>query len=122
MVIRQGEVYWVDIGEPWGSQPGYRHPHVVLQNDVLNQSKIRTVVICALTTNLKLARLPGSLQLPAGEANLPEASVVNVTQIFTVDKEELQERLGQLSEERFTEILAGVIKTISPLNFRYLTY
>jgi len=89
MVINQGDVYWVGLGEPSGSGPGYRHPHVVIQNNVFNRSRINTVVVCVLTSDLKRARAPGNILLEKGEANLPKQSVVNVSQMFTVDKEDL---------------------------------
>jgi mRNA-degrading endonuclease toxin of MazEF toxin-antitoxin module len=81
---RQGDVYWIDLGAPSGSGPGYRHPHVVIQNNVFNRSRINTVVVCALTSNLRRAQAPGNVLLEVGEANLPKQSVVNVSQIFTV--------------------------------------
>ncbi|MDQ5769167.1 type II toxin-antitoxin system PemK/MazF family toxin [Thiothrix subterranea] len=108
MVIKQGEIYWVDLGEPAGSEPGYRHPHLVLQNDVFNASLISTVVVCSLTSNLKRAQSPGNVLLKKGEANLPKASVVNVSQIYTVNKDELTEKIGNVSAERMQEIIAGV--------------
>ena len=114
MVINQGDIYWVDLGEPVGSGPGYRHPHVVIQNNVFNRSRIRTVVVCALTSNLKRARAPGNVLLEKGEANLPKKSVVNVSQIFTVDKMLLDEYIGTVSRERMQEILAGVKLVIEP--------
>ena len=70
MVIRQGEIYWVDLAEPRGSEPSYRHPHIVVQNNLFNASKINTVVVCALTSNLKRAKAPGNVLLEKGEANL----------------------------------------------------
>lgn len=108
MVIRQGDVYWIDLDEPTGSEPGYRHPHVVIQNDVFNASQIGTVIVCALTSNLRRAASPGNVLLEKGEANLPKPSVVNVTQVQTVDKEMLVEWIGQLSERRVQQILAGL--------------
>lgn len=113
-MIRQGEVYWVDLGLPAGSGPGYRHPHVVVQNDLFNRSRIRTAVVCALTSNLRRADAPGNVPLAKGEANLPKASVVNVSQVFTVDKDELHKRIGQLSKERLHEVLAGLDLLLSP--------
>ena len=85
MIIRQGDVFWVDPGLPSGSGPGYRHPYVVIQNNAFNRSRINTVVVCALTSNLKRAGAPGNVLLDIGEADLPRQSVVNVSQIFTVD-------------------------------------
>lgn len=67
MVIQQGEIYWVDLGTPSGSEPGYRHPHIVIQNNLFNASKINTVVVCALTSNIKRAEAPGNVLLNKGE-------------------------------------------------------
>jgi len=108
MVINQGDVFWVDLGEPSGSGPGYRHPHVVIQNNVFNRSRINTIVICALTSNLKRAQAPGNVLLKKGEANLPKQSVVNVSQISTVDKRDLVEKIGALSRQRIRQILGGI--------------
>ncbi|MBK7601094.1 MAG: type II toxin-antitoxin system PemK/MazF family toxin [Acidobacteria bacterium] len=108
MVINQGDLYWVDLGDPIGSSPGYRHPHVVIQNNLFNQSRINTVVVCALTSNLKRANAPGNVLLNAKEAHLSKRSVVVVSQIFTVDKSQLDEYIGKLSEKRVRQILDGV--------------
>ena len=107
-MIRQGDVYWVDLGEPRGSAPGYRHPHVVIQNDLFNRSRINTVVVCVITSNLKRAAAPGNVLLEKDEANLAKRSVVNVSQIFTVNKADLAERIGTLSPQRVRQILDGV--------------
>jgi mRNA interferase MazF len=114
MVIDQGDIYWVDLGEPSGSEPGYRHPHVVIQNNVFNRSRINTVVVCALTSNLRRAEAPGNVPLEKGEANLPRQSVVNVSQIYTVDKGDLVEKIGRLSRRRIRQILDGVMLVIEP--------
>ena len=114
MVIVQGDVFWVDLGEPSGSQPGYRHPHVVVQNNIFNRSRLNTVVVCALTSNLKRAEAPGNVLLEKGEANLSKRSVVNVTQIFTVDKADLVEKIGSLSRERVKQILDGILLLMEP--------
>ena len=100
MVIRQGEVYWLDLGGSSGSGPGYRHPHVVVQNNLFNRSRIHTTVVCTLTSSLKRVEAPGNVRLEVGEANLSKPSVVNVSQLFTVDKEELVERIGSLDPLR----------------------
>ena len=84
--MQQGDIFWVELAEPAGSEPGYRHPHVVIQNNVFNRSRINTVVVCALTSNLRRAPAPGNVLLEPGEANLPRQSVVNISQIFTVDR------------------------------------
>lgn len=114
MVIRQGDVFWVDPGRPSGSGPGFLHPYVVVQNDVFNQSRIQTVVVCALTSSLRRASAPGNVLLETGEANLPKASVVNISQLFTVDKEDLVEKIGTLSPERVQQILEGVSLLLEP--------
>lgn len=108
MVIKQGEIYWIDFTEPKGSEPGYRHPHIVIQNNLFNASRINTVVVCSLTSNLKRAKAPGNVLLNEGEANLPKKSVVNISQIFTVNKADLVEKIGQVSDKRITEILDGI--------------
>jgi mRNA interferase MazF len=96
--IRQGQVYWLDFGPVAGSTPAQRHPCVVVQNDVFNRSAIATSVVCLITSNLSRAKAPGNVLLKKGEANLPKASVVNVSQILTVDKAELAENIGSLSD------------------------
>ena len=114
MVIDQGDVYWVDLGEPSGSGPGYRHPHVVIQNNVFNRSRINTVVVCVLTSNLRRAAAPGNVLLEEGEANLLFFSVMAATEIYTVDKGDLVERIGRLSRRRVQEVLAGVMLVLEP--------
>ena len=114
MNIRQGDIFWVDLGVPRGSEPGYRHPHVVIQNNLYNQSKINTVVVCALTSNLNRGRAPGNVILQKGEGNIKKDSVVNITQIITVNKSDLVERIGSLSQARVTEIIEGVSLLIEP--------
>ena len=108
MVINQGDIYWIELEEPRGSEPGYSHPHVVVQNNVFNASKINTVVVCALSSNIKRADVPGNVLLEKGEANLPKQSVVLVSQIFTVDKSQLGEFIGTLSERRVQQIIEGI--------------
>jgi len=108
LTIKQGDIFWVDLGFPKGSGPGYRHPHVVIQNNVFNESKINTVVVCALTSNLKRSKAPGNVLSRKGEGNLKKDSVVNISQIITVDKSDLVERIGSLSPSRVKEIIEGV--------------
>jgi mRNA interferase MazF len=114
VVIRQGDVYWIDLGDPAGSEPGYRHPHVVVQNDIFNLSRISTVVVCALTSNLGRAKAPGNVLLEPGEGGLPKRSVVNISQLFTVDKRQLAERIGSLSKSRLQEVITGVSLLLQP--------
>lgn len=114
MEIRQGDTVWVDLDEPRGSGPGYRHPHVVIQNNVFNASKIGTVVVCAITSNLKRAESPGNVLLKKGEGGLKKDSVVNISQVMTVDKSDLIERIGTLPLTRVNQIIAGVRLLIEP--------
>jgi len=108
LVINQGDIYWIELDEPTGSEPGYSHPHVVVQNNVFNASRINTVIVCALTSNIKRAEAPGNILLEKGEANLSKQSVVLVSQIFTVDKSQLGEFIGTLSERRVKQIIEGI--------------
>ncbi len=114
MVISQGDVFWVELGDPVGSAPGYKHPHVVIQNNLFNQSRINTVVVCALTSNLKRAGAPGNVLLDAREAGLPKRSVVLVSQLFTVDRTQLDEYIGTLSRNRVRQILDGISLLTEP--------
>jgi len=118
MVIDQGDIYWIDLGAPSGSEPGYRHPHLVIQNNVFNRSRINTVVVCALTSNLERAKSPGNVLLEQGEANLPKPSVVNITQIFTVNKQELVEKIGSLSHNRMAQVLDGIGLLVMPRDIK----
>jgi mRNA interferase MazF len=117
VVISQGDIFWLDAGEPRGSSPGYRRPHVVVQNDVFNASRIQTTVLCSITSNLSRAKAPGNVLLRKGEANLPRPSVVNVSQIVTVDKSVLKEKVGILSNQRILEIVAGLRLVLEPREF-----
>ena len=108
LVINQGEIYWAQLGDLSGSESGIRHPHVVIQDNVFNHSRINTVVVCALTSNIKRANTPGNVLLDVGEANLPKQSVVEVSKVSTVDKTQLGEYIGSLTERRTNQILAGM--------------
>lgn len=114
-VIRQGEIHWADSGDSAArSGPGYVRPVLVLQNDVFNASRIRTVVVCALTTNLRRGTDPGNVMLVPGEGGVPEQSVVNVSQLVTLDKRELRHRAGKLAPERMQEVLEGIDLLLKP--------
>ena len=105
--MRQGEVYWLHFAGR-GSEPGGRRPAIVVQHDRFNRSAIQTTVVAAVTSNLRLGAMPGNVRLRKGEASLPRASVVNVTQLRTVDRERLTERVGQLAPARIREVLDGL--------------
>ena len=108
MVIRDGSIYWVDFSPAKGSEPKGRRPGLVIQNNILNDSKINTVVMVAITTTLKFGDLPGNVVLRKGEANLPKKCVVNVTQIKSVDKKSIKEEIGTLSAQRLQEVRDGL--------------
>ncbi len=102
-VINQGDMYWVRLDDA-----GIPHPHVVVQENVFNHSRITTVVACALTTNLKRASYPGNVLLDVGEGGLAKQSVVEVSKVSTVAKTQLGDYIGSLSEARTDQILAGM--------------
>lgn len=106
--INRGDVYWIGPDDARGPAPSYAHPHVVVQDDVFNHARITTVVVCALTSNLHRANEPGNVLLDVGEGNVPEHSVVVVSQISSVDKARLGDRIGSLSAERVDQILDGL--------------
>jgi mRNA interferase MazF len=107
-VIRQGEVYWLHFGPPEGSGPAGRRPALIVQHDRFNRSAISTTVVAAITSNLRLGGMPGNVRLRRGEAGLPRASVVNVSQIRTIDRTQLVDRVGMLGMERMRAVLAGL--------------
>ena len=113
-MINQGDIYWIELDEPEGSEPGYTHPHVIVQNNMFNHSMIKTVLVCPLTSNLKRANAPGNVLLGTKESNLPKQSVVNVSQVFTVDKERLDDYVGTVSSKTITEILKGIKMVLEP--------
>jgi mRNA interferase MazF len=106
--INRGELFWIAPDDSRGPAPSYSHPHVVVQDDIFNHSRISTVIVCALTSNLHRATEPGNVLLEPGEGNLPERSVVVVSQISSVDHARLGERIGALSDARVEQILAGL--------------
>jgi mRNA interferase MazF len=106
--INRGDVFWIAAADTRGPIPTYSHPYVVIQDDVFNHSRITTVIVCALTSNLHRGNEPGNVLLDVGEGNLPRQSVVVVSQICSVDKTRLGERIGSLSEARVEQILAGL--------------
>lgn len=113
-MITQGDVYWVDFGLPAGSEPGYRRPCVVIQNDAFNESRIATVVVAVVTSNLRLGEAFGNVTLRKGEAGLPQRSVVNVSQLATLDRSTLCGKLGKLTPTRVAEVLAGIYSLLAP--------
>lgn len=104
----RGTVWWASLPDPVGSMPGYRRPVLVVQADSFNRSRIETVLVVILTSNLRLAAAPGNVLLPARVTGLPKDSVANVSQIITVDKSLLTEEVGQLSPKDMLRVEAGL--------------
>lgn len=108
MVVGQGDVVWASLDDPIGSGPGYRRPVVVVQGDAFNASRIATVIVVPLTSNLRWADAPGNVPLDAARTGLPKDSVANVSQIVAVDRGLLSERVGHLAEADLFLVLAGI--------------
>ncbi|MCC7308105.1 MAG: type II toxin-antitoxin system PemK/MazF family toxin [Acidobacteria bacterium] len=115
MEINQGDVFWYDAGDPRGSAPAFVRPVVVIQNDTFNSSPLGTVLACVLTTNLRRAKAPGNVLLNENEADLSRQSVVVVSQVLTIDKSELLERIGTVPKNRIDEIVSGIKLLIEPI-------
>jgi mRNA interferase MazF len=94
--VQRGELWWADLPEPRLSEPGYRRPVWVVQADSFNNSRIQTIIVATITSNLALAEAPGNVLLPQRDSGLPRDSVVNVSQIITLDREFLAEYIGSL--------------------------
>lgn len=108
MVVAQGEVWWADLGEPTGSEPGFRRPVVVVQGEAFNRSRIATVVCVPLTSNQRWAEAPGNVSLASRSTGLAKDAVANVSQIVTLDRVVLTDRVGKLSHQKLELILAGI--------------
>jgi mRNA interferase MazF len=113
VVIQQGDIYWI-ARDTNGSVGSPVRPYVIVQNNLFNRSGVNSVVVCALTANLSRARVPGNVLLKKGEGNLPRPSVANVTQLHTVLKSALRERIGSLSSVRTYEVLRGIDLVLKP--------
>ncbi|MBA4416333.1 MAG: type II toxin-antitoxin system PemK/MazF family toxin [Syntrophus sp. (in: bacteria)] len=112
--MNQGDVFGIDLGDPVASGPGYKHPCVVIQNDVFNQSRINTIIVCLITSNLAHAKAPGNVLIKKEEASLPKDSVANISQIITVDRSLLDEKIGSLSRSMIREIIEGLRLLLEP--------
>jgi len=108
VVVSQGEIWWADLPEPHGSLAGFRRPVIIVQGNAFNRSRIATAVCVPLTTNLRLARAPGNVLLPAHTTGLPEDSVANVSQILALDKAWLTEHAGTLPAAQLSTVLLGI--------------
>ena len=112
MDVSRGEIWWIELPDPAGSGPGYRRPAVIVSADAYNRSRIGTIVAATLTTNLALADAPGNVRLNRRESGLPKPSVVNVTQLVTVDRRLLAERVKRLPQPLVDRIDAGLRKVL----------
>jgi mRNA interferase MazF len=111
-VIARGELWWADLGPPAGSAPGHRRPVLIVSADAYNQSRIQTVLALAVTSNLRLAMSPGNVSLDAGDGGLDRPSVVNVTQVVTIDKNRLTERIDRLDPAAMELVDAGLRRSL----------
>lgn len=113
MVIRRGQVWWADLGPPRGASPGYERPVVVIQADLFNKTDIESVIVAIATTNLRLARMPGNVAVERGTGGLTQDSVINTTQLYTVDKSDLLDLLGTLPKAKIDQVDLGLKLVLS---------
>jgi mRNA interferase MazF len=113
MVINRGEIWWANLPDPTGSSPGFRRPVLIVQSDKFNHSRINTVIILIISTNLKLEKAEGNVLITAKQSGLPKDSVVNVSQLFTIDESLLDENVETLSERKMEQIDKGLRLVLS---------
>ena len=104
----RGEIWWVDLGLPWGSEPGFKRPVVVIQDNSFNRSKIKTIIVASITTNINLAEAPGNVFIEKEESGLSKNGVVNISQISTIDKRRLTDKVSILSQDSMSELDYGL--------------
>ena len=107
-MIERGEIWWADLSEPLGSEPGFRRPVLIVQSDAFNRSRLRTVVAVVLTSNVRLVDAPGNVLLPAKAAGLPKDSVANVSQVITLDRDFLSDRAGRIRGRLLSDVESGL--------------
>lgn len=108
MVVQRREIWWAELEEPRGSEPGFRRPVLIVQADAFNRSRLRTVLAVALTSNTRLLDAPGNVLLTARNTGLPKDSVANVTQVVTLDTDYLSERVGRVGPKLMARVDAGL--------------
>jgi len=113
MVIKRGEIWWADLPEPIGSSPGFPRPVLIVQSDSFNKTNLNTSIVALITTNLDLAEMKGNVLLKKNQSDLPKDSVLNVTQIFTIDKRLLVEYVGAVSERKMEQVEKGLRLVLS---------
>jgi mRNA interferase MazF len=111
--MERGEIWWASLNSPKGSEPGFRRPVLIVQSDAFNRSRIRTIIAVVVTSNLRLANAPGNIELSAKQSKLPKPSVVNVSQLVTLDKAFLGSRVGRLDEKTMRLVDAGLRLVLS---------
>jgi mRNA interferase MazF len=113
VVVERGEIWWAELGEPEGSEPGFRRPVLIVQSNAFNRSRLRTTLAVVLTSNLRLLDAPGNVLVPAKASGLPRDSVANVSQIITIDRDFLAERAGRLRGAMLHDLDAGLRLVLS---------
>lgn len=108
MVVERGDIWWADLAEPEGSEPGFRRPVLIVQADAFNRSRLHTVIAVVLTSNLRLVDAPGNILMPAKATGLPKDSVANVSQVITVDRDFLTEKVGRLRGQLLKDVDNGL--------------
>ncbi len=108
MVVERGQIWWADLGEPDGSEPGFRRPLLIVQSDAFNRSRLRTALAVVLTSNLRLLDAPGNVLLSAKASGLPKDSVANVSQVITIDRDFLTEHSGSIRGALLRDVDAGL--------------
>jgi mRNA interferase MazF len=111
--VKRGEIWWAELPDPRGSEPGFRRPVLVVQADALNNSRLPTVVVAAITSNLRLADAPGNVHLTRRQSELPKESVVNVSRVLTLDRRFLKEKVSQLPATQLQEVESGLRLVLS---------
>lgn len=107
--MKRGQIWWAGLREPFGSEPGYRRPVLIIQSDAFNASQLKTIVVIAITSNLRLADAPGNILLKKTDTGLKKDSVANVSQVLTLDKQFLTEQAGQLSNQLMHQVDSGLL-------------
>ena len=113
MIIRRGEIWWAELAEPRGSEPGFDRPVVIIQSDIFNNTTINTVLVAAITSNLRMEGMPGNVHLSKKSSGLSKPSVVNVTQLLTLNKSWLKSKVKQLPLDKVAEVEAGILLVLS---------
>lgn len=111
--MKRGEIWWASLEEPRGSEPGYKRPVVIISADAFNQSKIQTVIVAVVTSNLRLANAPGNISLAKRDSDLSKGSVINVSQLLTIDKSFLIEKVGRLPDKKIAALDEGLKLSLS---------